>query len=237
MIEFKKIEDEVVILRHAILVRSALKLMTYCMEHDEIGLTPNKNFKRKFVEWAVTSFDWPYYTTDDLYAVNKVLNEIDFPPLGFIHELLIDLKMGRDYKGKFKLTKNGRSLVESPSHLFGIMTPFFLFEYDTWYLSGNLAMPFDRWDIFLNIINVEAVNPVTGKELCGQFFGLDDDRNGFLSSHLTSSFYVSVLRPLCWAGLLEEIKAANNNWSIDRLFVKTPLWQATLRLETDHMLG
>lgn len=236
MIEFKRIEDESLVLRHAILVRSVHKLMIYCKEHDGVELTVNKYFKRKFVEWAVVEFDWPYYTADDLYAINKVLNEIDFPPLGFIHELLIHLKMGRHYKGKFKLTKNGQSLVDDPCRLFGILTPYFLFEYDSWSMSPARIPPLGNWEVFLNVLNVEVVNPITGLELCRHLYGPQKGEDGAPSPHLISSFYITVLRPLCWAGLLKEIKAANNNWSIDRLFMKTPLWGAALGLDTDHML-
>ena len=46
----------------------------------------------------------------ELFRVNKVLNEIDFPPLMDIHGLLIALKIGRHYKGSFRLTKAGQSL-------------------------------------------------------------------------------------------------------------------------------
>ena len=35
----------------------------------------------------------------DLFAVNKVLNEIDFGPLMDLHDLMIALKIGRHYKG------------------------------------------------------------------------------------------------------------------------------------------
>jgi len=40
-----------------------------------------------------------------------VLNEQDFMPLVDIHFLMIPLKIGRHYKGHFKLTKAGSELV------------------------------------------------------------------------------------------------------------------------------
>ena len=42
---------------------------------------------------------------DELFRVNKVLNEYDFVPLELLHFLLIERKLGRHYKGAFKLTK------------------------------------------------------------------------------------------------------------------------------------
>ena len=47
---------------------------------------------------------------DELFSVNKVLNEYDFlPPHELVHFLLIELKLGRHYKGQFKVTKRGVS--------------------------------------------------------------------------------------------------------------------------------
>lgn len=46
---------------------------------------------------------------------------------------------------------------------------------------------------------------------------------------MTATFYIHVLRPLCWMGLLEEIRVGK---SMDRreFFTKTPLWHAALAL-------
>jgi len=57
----------------------------YLKEHGPIGLTSNKALKHYLVAWAAEVFDWAGYTVEDLYAVNKVLNEHDFPPLVILH--------------------------------------------------------------------------------------------------------------------------------------------------------
>lgn len=236
MISFKDIEDEALILRHSPFASATYKTMSYCLEHGGIGLTAQRNFNRKFVDWAVTAFNWRGHTREDMYLVNKVLNEIDFAPLGFVREMLIALRIGRNYKGQFKLTENGKELTADLPRLFGIIAPFFLFRFDHQAFSRGKQIPMNDWDLFLNIINVEAQTATTGQALFANFFEAPEEGHGLFSNHKTASFYAGVLRPLCWLGLLEEIEAENNYFA-DRLFVKTPLWEASLALETDHILA
>ena len=121
MIEFQDVEDEALIFRHSLFVSATYKVIHYCAQYGGIGLTVKKNFNRKFVDWAVDAFQWRGYTREDMYMVNKVLNEIDLPPLGFIHEMLIALKIGRHYKGQFKLTRQGNALAEDITGLFNLV--------------------------------------------------------------------------------------------------------------------
>lgn len=116
-------------------------------ENGPIGLTPTKALKRYFVTSAAGAFDWPAYTVEDLYAVNKVLNEHDFPPL---MEVLLSVKLARHFK-------------------------------------------------------------------------------------LTANLYVHVLRPLYWAGLLNEHRTGTG-FSRRDFYTKTPLWPAALKLETNRHL-
>lgn len=234
MIEFKSIRHDELVIAHSLLVASILKLAIYCERNSDIELTPGKAFKRKFVNWAVDEFNWPRYTVDDLSVVNKVVNEMDFPPLSLIHQLLLDMKIGRHYKGKFKLTKSGKALMDEPSRLFSVVTPFFLFEYEHGvYRDRRDTLPVN-WDVFLNVINIEATDPISGQSLTVKFFGQEDLAAPCAPRYRSSAFFVAVLRPLCWAGLLRETPIANS--SFDTLFQKTLLWEAALTLETDRML-
>ena len=128
MIRFESISDDDPVLACSPMVRGAVKILDYITENGPIGLTPSKNFKRYFVNWAAKEFDWPDCTEEDLFRLNKVLNEYDFPPLGLLHDLLILLKIGRHYRNAFHTTKAGKELVGKPGTLFGILTPFYLFE-------------------------------------------------------------------------------------------------------------
>ena len=234
MIKFKSIGDTDPSLSHSPLVRATEKTFAYIDEHGPIGLTPSKALKRVFVHWAAAEFDWPGYSEDDLFAVNKVLNEIDFHPLMELHDLLIALKIGRHFKGQFRLTKSGQSLAGHPGRLFGILTPFFLFELDHVWSPRAEDRLLGNWDIFLNVLNVETENGATGGDIRRALYGEPDSGSGF--DQVLSNLYISVLRPLCWAGLLHEYQASGEFRTEHRLFTKTPLWRAALSLDTDDMV-
>jgi len=63
------------------------------------------------VEWSAEEFQWPGYEPAELYAVNKVLNEPDFPPLFLIHEVLLNARLMRHYKGRAKPTRAGIGMI------------------------------------------------------------------------------------------------------------------------------
>ena len=77
MIKFRSVSDTDPALSHSPMVRAAEKTFAYIDELGPTGLTPSKTFKRVFVHWAAAEFDWPEYSEADLFAVNKVLNEMD----------------------------------------------------------------------------------------------------------------------------------------------------------------
>ena len=234
MIKFRQINDNNPALACSPMVRALEKTFAYIAEHGSIELTPSKAFKRKFVHWAAREFDWPGYTEADLFAINKVLNEIDFRPLMDLHDLMIALKIGRHYKGAFKLTKQGQSLVDKPGQIFGIVTPFYLFEVDHMRFSQINTEPVPgNWDVFLNVLNVEAENGATGARIRRVLFG---EPASSTNIYMMNYFYVQVLRPLCRTGLLDQ-QAGTDRFSMeDEKFTKTPLWKAALELGTDAMV-
>ena len=118
MFAFREIDAADPALAHSPMVSAFGKTLSYIAEYGGIGLTPARAFKRVFVHWAAAEFDWPGYTEADLFAVNKVLNEIDFGPLMDLHDLMIALKIGRHYKGQFKLNKAGQVLAGHPGKLY-----------------------------------------------------------------------------------------------------------------------
>tara|TARA_R110002051_G_scaffold30487_1_gene70504 strand:+ start:8294 stop:9013 length:720 start_codon:yes stop_codon:yes gene_type:complete len=215
------------------LIRGVLKTAQYIEENGGIGLTKSGAFNRKFVHWAAAAFDWPGYSEDDLFVVNKVLNEWDFPPLSDIHELLKGLKLGRHFKGQFVLTKAGKELVSNPGLLFQQLTPNFLFRLDHAAHLRREDNILGNWDIFLNVINVESDHGATRSTIRKALYG-DPDPAEAVYDRIGSTLYVTVLRPLCWAGLLREdrSKDARSN----EMFTKTELWRRTLRLDTDNHL-
>ena len=234
MIEFRDIDDDNPALALSPIVRGLEKTFAYLAEHGAIGLTPSKAFKRVFVHWAAREFEWPGHIESDLFAVNKVLNEMDFGPLMDLHDVMIAMKIGRHYKGEFKLSKAGQTLVGHPGQIFRIVTPIYLFEVNHARFSRFDDKPTLRnWDVFLNVLNVETRNGATGADLRHVLFGAPVPRGHF--DDILSSLYIQVLRPLCWTGLLHMDRAKGLLSTERSVFTKTPLWEAALRLETDGM--
>ncbi len=104
MIEFRELPDDHADLEHPPLLRSALLTLKYVKNNGPIGLTQTKAFKRVFVHWAVENFEWPGVNAEELFRYNKVLNEYEFPSLEVLHFLLTELRLGRHYKGEFRIT-------------------------------------------------------------------------------------------------------------------------------------
>lgn len=88
---------------------NGVKLLRYANENKGIQLTKSKTLFRRCVTWAAEEFQWPGYESEELYRVNKVLNEQDFPSIEIMHDLLIAAKLMRHFKGKAVLTNAGRA--------------------------------------------------------------------------------------------------------------------------------
>jgi hypothetical protein len=60
---------------------AAMTTLRRMAEQNGIELTKSGTFNRRFITWAVDKFNWPRYTAEELYVVNKVLNDDDVPRL------------------------------------------------------------------------------------------------------------------------------------------------------------
>lgn len=120
MIELLPVDDAEPAFVHSPLLKGALLTLEYIETNGPIGLTPAKALKRYFVEWAAEAFAWPQYTAEELYYLNKVLNEADFVPLFMLHDLLISLKLVRHQKGAMHITKLGKQLRYHPGALWAV---------------------------------------------------------------------------------------------------------------------
>ncbi|WP_272002876.1 hypothetical protein [Roseovarius sp. ZX-A-9] len=222
MIEFQAPPIELVT-SHSPMTRAYMVAATYIFKHGEIGLTKSGAWNRRFIEWAVTHIDFPGWTGEELYRVNKVLNEYDVAPLEYLHALMDGLKWGRKYQGTYRLTKTGKGLGQSPDAAFLAVIPAFLFRFDH-AESMQTKAPLGNWDIFLNIINHEIGDGITAARLAGILYG--DDSLGWNSP--ASVLSAAVFRPLCWAGLLQSEEGHGLS---KRVYHKTPLWDAALQLD------
>jgi len=220
-------------LSHSRLLSASNLIYQYIEEHGSIQLTKTKAFNRKFIEWAANNIDWPEYSAAELYRVNKVLNEPDIYPIWVLHDLFIILKLGRHYKGEFRLTKKGKTLSIDQGQLFTLITEGFLYQYNLANLDRfDEGIP-HNWDVFLNIMNVEAHEGTTRQHLLKTFFGYEEKPEGIDREYFVYSMFLStrVLLPLLWLGFLEEQEIEE-----ETTYFKTSLWHKAFRLDTNDML-
>lgn len=234
MIDFLQLPDDHPDLASSPLLRAAVLTLKYVEDHGPIGLTQTKAFKRTFVKWAAEHFDWPGMSAEELFRYSKVLNEYDFPPLEILHFLLIELKLGRHYKGEFRLTKRGKELAHQPAHLFYLLIPFYLFEIDHSTYGRFSEQLFGKWDVWLNVLNVEMDQGALEQDLFRVFYGdtIDGEGKGWRELAVFSSY---VLRPLAWSGLIFE-QDTSKDGKREQHYFKTPLWRSVLKLDLDDTL-
>ncbi|MFK5979822.1 MAG: hypothetical protein QM488_13140 [Rhizobiaceae bacterium] len=78
---FKTLPEDDPLLLTSPLIRGVLKTAEYIEANGGIGLTKSGAFNRKFVHWAATEFDWPGYSEEELFRINKVLTSGTSHPL------------------------------------------------------------------------------------------------------------------------------------------------------------
>lgn len=221
-------------LRGSRLCCAAMIIFRHMAEHEVIGLTKSGAFNRKFVVWAVEQFSWPGYTAEDLYVVNKVLNEQDVLPLCCIHELLLAGRLIRHTKGEAVLTKTGMSLLGNYGRL-----QVALFE--TFFTRFDFAA-FERWPIempeadtfhFLGVIRIRLADWVSYPEFAGwclPIYALPARRG---TPEEDTMFYLAtrLVQPLSWLGLLEEKEVSRLSPIHTVQLRKTKLFDKFLRFE------
>jgi hypothetical protein len=175
MIEFRILPNDHPELAASPLLRAGLHTLRYAQEHGAIGLTKTMAFKRVFVHWAVEHFDWPGKSAEEMFRYSKIINEYEFPPLKVLHQLLITLRLGRHFKGEFRLTKRGAEFAAAPARLFAELIPFFVFQIDHSSYARFEDRPFGKWDVWMDVINVEADHGTTERGLFAAFYGEDHD--------------------------------------------------------------
>ena len=235
MYEFRALPDDHEALAYSPLLRAARLTLGYLEAEGSISLTKTHAFKRTFVAWAAERFDWPGYSAEHLFQYNKVLNEADFPPLELLRFLMLELKFGRRVKDEFRLTKAGREMATSPGALLSELIPFYILRIDHASYGRFEDQPFGDCEIWLNVINVEAENGASERDLFAAFYGERSEEGGGWREVAVFSHYV--LTPLEWSGLLSRQDAKDENGKRSRLYFKTPLWRAALKLDTGDMVA
>lgn len=236
--DVQTLDDSDPLLGNSKLLDAVQKAIGFARDNDGIGLTKSKAFNRKFASWAAENFNWPEYSADQLLRIQKVLNEEDVIPVLVLHELMISMKLGRHSRGKWRFSKKAEALVQTPGVLQATLTQGLLFEFDHSRLQRYPFVAPGNWNIWLNVINVEAQGGVSEAALLKTFYGVEYSCAGDREFWGHASFLMwHVLKPLSWLGYLEATKLDGRHSPSDRtIYTKTPLWQKTFRLDTDGEL-
>lgn len=235
MIEFRTFPDDHPDLDLSPVFRGALLTLRNALDQGGIGLTATKAFKRDYVRWAVENFEWPGKEAEEVFRWQRVVNEADYTPLEVIHFLLLQLRLGRHYKGTFRATKAGQELIAQRGALFHEVVPFYLLGIDHAGYSRTGRRAPGNWDTWLNVMNVEIEDGLTEKQLFGVFYGEGPDRDNDGWREL-EAFSSCVLRPLEWAGLVTLQECQGTDGRRCGMVFKTALWRSGLVLETDHCI-
>ncbi|WP_028744444.1 hypothetical protein [Rhizobium mesoamericanum] len=232
-----KLQGDVDVAALSPLLRGMILALSYADTQEGIGLTATGAMNRKFVHWAAVHFHWPDYTADDLYSVNKVLNESDMPPLWVVRDMLRHLKLLRRKKDTLLPTKRGRDFLLRPKAYFDLVATDYLYSYI--HDGQRQEEVRDRvrwWRLFLNLINIKARQGCSLKDLVSLLYPSisyhSETEMTVEAWTLKSQFRYNVIRPLCWLGLLHEDRNGLPLWQ-DGTYHKTPLWAACLQLESD----
>lgn len=219
------------------LLRGMLLSIVYTDNEGGIGLTATGAMNRKFVHWAAVHFLWPGYTAEDLYGMNKVLNENDMPPLWVVGDMTRHLKLLRRRKNVLLPTKRGREFLVNPQSFFNLIATDYLYSYihaTEW--AEEVEARLRWWRMFLNLLNIKTREGCTVVDIVNilnpKLVPLSETAMPVETWELKSEIRYGVLQRLCWLGLLHEDREGLTLLQ-DGTFHKTPLWAACLKLESD----
>ena len=207
------------------MLRAFQTVAAYQVEHGEIGLTKSGAWNRHCIDWVVRRMDFPNWTAEKLYSVNKVLDEYDVPPLEYLRVLLTSLRLGRKMGGGWRLTKPGMVLAWDPEAAYATIAPAFLFRFDhsEGMRSGEAAA--GDWQLWLHAINRMPDAGFTLPDLANLLYG-PSAGGGWRGP--AGGLFSAVAMPLEWVGLL--VRASGGG--IDEMgWRKTPLWEAALEFQ------
>ena len=207
------------------MLRAFQTVAAYQVEHGEIGLTKSGAWNRHCIDWVVRRMDFPNWTAEKLYSVNKVLDEYDVPPLEYLRVLLTSLRLGRKMGGGWRLTKPGMALVADPETAYATIAPAFLFRFDHSEGRRSGEAPAGNWSLWLHAINLMSQDGFTLPDLANLLYG-PSAGGGWRGP--AGGLFSAVAMPLEWVGLL--VRASGGG--IDEMgWCKTPLWEAALEFQ------
>ena len=204
------------------MLRAFQTIAAYQVEHSEIRLTKSGAWNRHCIDWVVRRMNFPNWTAEKLYSVNKVLDEYDVPPLEYLRVLLTSLRLGRKMGGGWRLTKPGMTLVADPEAAFAAIAPAFLFRFDHSEDMRTGEAPGGDWELWLQAINRMPQDGFTLPELANFLYG-PSAGGGWRGP--AGGLFSAVAMPLEWVGLL--IRTGGGGIE-EMLWRRSPLWAAGL---------
>jgi hypothetical protein len=207
------------------MLRAYQTVAAYQVEHGEIGQTKSGAWNRHCIDWVVRRMDFPNWTAEKLYSVNKVLDEYDVPPLEYLRVLLTSLRLGRKMGGAWRLTKPGMVLAGDPEAAYATIAPAFLFRFDHSEGMRTGQAPAGDWELWLQAINRMPQDGFTLPELANFLYG-PSAGGGWRGS--AGGLFSAVAMPLEWVGLLTRTGSGGID---EMLWRTTPLWAAGLEFQ------
>lgn len=196
----------------SVVATRARMMLAYARENDGIGLTASGALNQKFLAWAVEAFDWPGYERAEVYAINKVVDEIDYLPGWYLHEVMKRRKFMRKHKDRLLLSPAGREALD---RLGLVQARLFPETFTGRYFPSLDAAFMGDFDFYFGLLLWRVRHATGGWASARQIFEvavIPDDAIHELAGRYPDApihgFHLRVLRFLCWFGLL-EVAAAN----------------------------
>ena len=224
--------DKAEILHNARVFLEALR------DNNGTKATPKGNLNRKFVSSMVDTMRWPKGYIEDIWRFNKVLNEEDVRELNVLNIVCGLAGLSRKYKGKFVITRKGKSLLdeETAGELYALLFRTYMRRFNMGYT--------DRFEEYQGVQDTLAYTVyVLGKKTKGWASLATLSRKVFLpavsETFETSQYmdeaegllYIRVIPPLIRFGLFEEKKVTDTNFPRLVKIKKLPLFDAFLSFE------
>ncbi len=203
-------------------------MLAYAREHDGIGLTKSGALNREFLAWAVEAFDWPGYESVEVYAVNKVVDEIDYLPGWYLHEVMKRRKLMRKHKDRLLLSPAGRDALDRPGL---VQAELFPETFKGRYLPSLDAAFMGDFDLYFGLLLWQVHSVTEGWASAREIFQasvIPDDAihemDGYPDAPI-HGFHLRVLRFLTWFGLLEPAATDSRRFDADGYrYRATPLF-------------
>jgi len=187
--------------------RNTLILLREAALKPGLKLTATGNLSRETVGRMLDTFTWPGFTKADAFALNKVVNEPDFPALFFLRNVAQALKLLRPYRGYLKITPAGRSVLEEPGAVQALLFRATFWQLDlSAFFGRGLHGSWPQCDVgvvlwSLSLTARDWQSPERLARLCTV------PHDGVLTTQWDSASMATeatILRPLWWFGLLEH---------------------------------